>query len=390
MKKMGIYGLWASLAVLTSCSNLESQINGDFSRSIEVNASSVSHIDWESNEVHPKYLFKKYREEYLSLKSESEQVQFKKTICDSLTNQTRVGLLVFEEEINNLDNREMIKGCYRDLDIMLQEQHAVMNKNLKYSVDALSEKLSNIDFKVKVKVIEGADLTQMNKYTANLNPGEVFLTFDDGPDNRMTESILRTLDQAGAKATFYALGRQVNKYPQVAQKVHKLGHVVGSHSMFHLCLGNKTGQNCEKNNKAATGNKKGVLTATQAIDDIENSFSIIKKTIGTMAPFFRFPYGANNDVVTKYLKERGVYEAHWNVDTNDWRKVKENDKTQTYTNADLIKSVGAQLDKHKGGVVLFHDVHRRSAEVLPQFLYEVYKRGYTLVIFKNNPIQTRK
>ncbi len=63
---------------------------------------------------------------------------------------------------------------------------------------------------------------------------EIFLTFDDGPTPGITEWILATLDKYDAKATFFVLGRNVEMYPELYQKILEMGHAVGNHTYSHM------------------------------------------------------------------------------------------------------------------------------------------------------------
>ncbi len=69
--------------------------------------------------------------------------------------------------------------------------------------------------------------------TLPLAPGEVVLTFDDGPHPGTTEPILAALDHECVKATFFMIGRQAASYPALARRVLAAGHTVGHHSNTH-------------------------------------------------------------------------------------------------------------------------------------------------------------
>ncbi len=64
--------------------------------------------------------------------------------------------------------------------------------------------------------------------------GCVYLTFDDGPTPEITEWILGELDRFGAKATFFCLGKNVERYPELYQRIIDAGHRVGNHSYNHV------------------------------------------------------------------------------------------------------------------------------------------------------------
>lgn len=63
---------------------------------------------------------------------------------------------------------------------------------------------------------------------------EVYLTFDDGPDPELTNWVLDQLKAHNAKATFFCVGENVQRYPQVFQRILDEGHAVGNHTMNHL------------------------------------------------------------------------------------------------------------------------------------------------------------
>ncbi len=94
---------------------------------------------------------------------------------------------------------------------------------------------------------------------------KVFLTFDDGPDPEGTPRILDILAKYDAKATFFCLGRQVEKYPTLFERILKEGHAVGNHTYSHL-------------NGWTTANEK-------YFEDIERANEIIGSKL------FRPPYG---------------------------------------------------------------------------------------------------
>lgn len=75
-----------------------------------------------------------------------------------------------------------------------------------------------------------------------LHPGEVVLTFDDGPRAGKTETILSTLSDYGVKATFLMLGSSAAANPRLAQRVAIAGHTVGSHTYGHVNLGDLSRQ----------------------------------------------------------------------------------------------------------------------------------------------------
>lgn len=70
----------------------------------------------------------------------------------------------------------------------------------------------------------------------------------------------------------------------------------------------------------------------------------------------------------------------WSIDSNDWRKINP-DKT-AHTNAQVIKETLEQLDQRGRGLILFHDIHERTIELLPEFLVQLKKKGYSVVMLQ--------
>lgn len=377
--KMGIIVAW-----LASCSDLKTSIREDFNQSISKNAQAISHLEWEASEAQPKVIFSKYLEQYNSLIKTSETTAAKKIsneICSGLSQLSDDSLALFESEIKSNSNTVLVKSCRESLLNQIDAFYKSDRSGLQYSVDATSTRPSNIDFKLKMELHEDVDLAKFNKFYGDLKDHEVILTFDDGPHATYTDSILRTLKEAGnIKAFFFVLGSNVKRYPEKVKSEYQQGHVVANHTWNHYCLDNSTVcRNYNKKNYSGVG----LLSDSDVLREIENTFAEIKKTIGTTAPFFRFPFGNERPVTTQYLKNHGNYIVNWSIDSNDWRQMQTVAGQEVpYTNKDMIKTVINEVEYKKKGIILFHDIHRRSAESLPQVLFELYKRNYKVIVLK--------
>jgi peptidoglycan/xylan/chitin deacetylase (PgdA/CDA1 family) len=378
--------LTASLVIITSfmsCQPNGINIQTNIESSIEANSTAVTHSDWETSEFHPKFLFDRIQKQFDEAETDEKRLKIKNELCSALKNLSDDTLLIFENEIMRTENNHLISFCSSFLRQRINDKNSLNRMDIEYSTDAYSDRPSNINFILKTKVISSSDYLNFNKYDASLQKKEIILTFDDGPQDSFTNSVLKTLKEVGnAKAMFFELGKQIQKYPRLTQNTHSDGHIVANHSWEHLCLNDTN--TCRKNNKGR------MLTDTEVETDIMDTFRLIQKTIGKVAPFFRFPYGDNRTATSKYLKEYGVLEMKWNIDSNDWRySQKVGSENIPFTSKEVLTSALRTLDQVEKGVVLFHDVHRRTAEILPQFLYELYKRNYTLVILNPNSNQTK-
>ncbi|AVF05092.1 polysaccharide deacetylase family protein [Devosia sp. I507] len=186
-----------------------------------------------------------------------------------------------------------------------------------------------------------------------LRPGEVILTFDDGPRPGKTPKILDALDMYGVKGTFLMLGSAAKANPALAQEVARRGHSVGSHTFDHTNLAN--------------------LSRQAALDEIARGEAAVAEALGgagRLAPFFRFPYLAQTGFLRTSLLHGDMVVLDVDIDSKDYYK----DSAQTVANRTLDR-----LEARGSGIILFHDIHQRTVELLPGFLAELEARGYSVV-----------
>jgi peptidoglycan-N-acetylglucosamine deacetylase len=187
-----------------------------------------------------------------------------------------------------------------------------------------------------------------------LRPGEVILTFDDGPNPNITPKILKALDKYGVKAVFFMVGKMARAYPETAELVARAGHTVGSHSHGH-------------ENFRAVGYEAAMESVTKAKAEIA---AALKPAGKKPAPFFRFPYMNETRTLRADLTESGL--VIFGIDVDSWDYLSQ-------TPEQITKRTLKRLDERGRGIILFHDIHARTAKLLPGFLDELKKRGYTVV-----------
>lgn len=173
----------------------------------------------------------------------------------------------------------------------------------------------------------------------------IALTFDDGPHPKVTKQILKTLEKYKAKATFFVIGQEVKKYPEIMKEVYDAGHEIGNHTYNH--------------EKLTTLSQKEVKHQIQSTDEI------IKSVIGKNATVFRPPYGSYDETIIKQLKVPSVM---WTIDTLDW-KHRDPEKT----------ALAIEEQVNNGSIILMHDIHQATADALETILEELQKQGYTFV-----------
>jgi len=177
----------------------------------------------------------------------------------------------------------------------------------------------------------------------------VLLTFDDGPSSRYTPVVLDILQQHGAPAVFFQVGRNVGKGADT-RRVLAAGHALANHSFSHAFLPKL---NADKLNHQLADTNQALVAAVQ------------------QAPvLFRPPYGARNDKVLEAAAALGMKTILWNVDSMDWGDP---------VPQSIASRVIAQVERQKRGIILFHDIHERTTQALPVVLEELTKRGYTFV-----------
>jgi peptidoglycan/xylan/chitin deacetylase (PgdA/CDA1 family) len=189
-----------------------------------------------------------------------------------------------------------------------------------------------------------------------LRPGEVVLTFDDGPVPGKTKAILNTLDNFGVKATFLMVGSMVNSYPKEVKAVVNRGHSIGSHTVDHANLAKVSFESARA--KIRAGEK-----------------TIKSKTGFSSVPFFRFPYLASTPKLRNWLEQRGVVVLDVDIDSKDYFK----DSPTTVANRTIDR-----VKRNGSGIILFHDIHARTVAALPGFLQDLKAAGFKVVHLKGD------
>lgn len=195
-----------------------------------------------------------------------------------------------------------------------------------------------------------------------LEPREVVLTFDDGPQKFHTEAVLAALAEQCTKAIFFSIGKMALGYPEILRRVAAEGHTIGTHTWSHANLRKKK-------------------TEAEAVDEIERGMSAVHRAVGgPVAPFFRFPELADSPETLAYLQKRNVAMFSTDVDSFDF-KFRNSEHT--------VKAVIDRLEKLGKGIVLMHDIQPSTAKAVPTLLAELKKHGFKIVQMKaKTPLTT--
>jgi peptidoglycan-N-acetylglucosamine deacetylase len=182
-------------------------------------------------------------------------------------------------------------------------------------------------------------------------PG-VVLTFDDGPDRDATPTVLDALDAAGARATFFLVGEQVEANPALAREIAQRGHDLQLHGYGHVA--------------------HELLSPDEARHDLERGARALQEATGLDARFYRPPYGRFSLGSYDACRALGLEAVYWSAWGTDWETI------SPQRIADLVIP-----DLSAGAVVLLHDSrrygHRPSAqptaEALPLIAARVAELG---------------
>lgn len=122
--------------------------------------------------------------------------------------------------------------------------------------------------------------------------GAVALTFDDGPDPEITPRVLDLLDDQGAKATFFVIGKRVQRYPDLAREMTSRGHFVENHSHRHV-------------------HTFSVLPPRALAREVSNAQAAITEATGRRPVWFRAPAGLRGAFLEPILAREGLALAAW-------------------------------------------------------------------------------
>jgi len=181
------------------------------------------------------------------------------------------------------------------------------------------------------------------KWQVDTQEKELFLTFDDGPHPTITPFVLQQLKEYNALATFFCIGNNVAKYPDVYMQVLNLGHSVGNHTYDHL-------------NGWKTNNDTYFKNVTAAGTVIDSSL-------------FRPPYGRIRSSQAKQIKKTGSKLIMWDVLSGDFDESLSKEKCLT----NVVESC------KPGSIIVFHDSEKafpRLEYTLPRTLDFFSEKGY--------------
>ncbi|THD77471.1 MAG: glycosyltransferase [Phenylobacterium sp.] len=194
------------------------------------------------------------------------------------------------------------------------------------------------------------------------HPGWVALTFDDGPDGRWTPKILDILKEKHAPATFFVIGKNMQRFPDLVQREVREGHDVGGHTWTHPDI--------------------AYIPAAQTVVELTATQRLFETITGRSQRLFRPPFFGDAEPSTprevsrvELAQQQGYMTVGLRIDPDDWKK-----PTPQY----IIDTTIARLQDtvRPGQVVLLHDSggdRSRTVQALPALIDQIRAHGYQLV-----------
>lgn len=175
------------------------------------------------------------------------------------------------------------------------------------------------------------------------------LTFDDGPHPANTPRLLDLLKQRNVKATFYVVGTNAKRYPEIMRRIVAEGHEIGNHTVTHPNLSK--------------------MSADGVRNELRVCHDAIVSATGVAPRTMRPPYGAITSAQKSWIKkEFGYSTILWSVDPEDWKK-----PGSSVVTSRLVSGAGP------GGILLVHDIHSPTIDAMPSTIDQLLAKGYQFV-----------
>lgn len=185
---------------------------------------------------------------------------------------------------------------------------------------------------------------RLNIGQSGISEKAIALTFDDGPSG-FTEELLDGLEMYDAKVTFFVIGSQAEKKPEIVKRAYEAGHLIGNHTYSHIDF-YKT-------------------SLSEIKDDIVKSSAVIESITGVKPLFVRAPYGNVNFI---QLKQLDCFFIHWSSSTYDWFR-----EDEEYIYKRIMK------EAKDGAIILMHDTREVTVKAVLRAIPELQEQGFELV-----------
>lgn len=224
----------------------------------------------------------------------------------------------------------------------------LLNRNIRKALERSNPKTMNLYWTKTPQIIKRLFSNQVWDIPNTEN--KIYLTFDDGPTPEITEWVLSVLKENNIKATFFCIGNNIEKHPEIFHKVISEGHCVGNHTFDH---------------------KNGWKTTT--VDYIEN-IELCEKQI-LKSKIFRPPYGKIKSSQSKKLRKQGYKIIMWDILSADF--------DQTISKEKCLENATQKVTS--GSIIVFHDSVKAFANLeytLPKTIQILKEKGFVFDVIQ--------
>jgi peptidoglycan/xylan/chitin deacetylase (PgdA/CDA1 family) len=191
-----------------------------------------------------------------------------------------------------------------------------------------------------------------------LKPMQIALTFDDGP-SAGTQAVLDILDKHCIKATFFMVGWYAQARPELVRAIAAKGHTLGTHTWLHPISLRRLGAA-----RAERQITQGFVAVQAALADAP------AQDRARLAPFFRFPGLNDSPAMDRWLGQRQVAVVSADFGADDWKRI---------SSAEVERRALKYAAKRGGGILILHEAHARTQEMLDDLITKLEREGFTFV-----------
>ncbi|MEX0600017.1 MAG: polysaccharide deacetylase family protein [Rhodothermales bacterium] len=152
-----------------------------------------------------------------------------------------------------------------------------------------------------------------------------YLTFDDGPNDGLTQHLLSILERHDARASFFLVGSNVQRHPALVRRLVEEGHAVGNHTFSHVDAWR--------------------TPAAEVIRELDQATGVLEDVLGTAVPRLRPPYGRFTPAMRDWCRRRGQIMTMWDLGTGDY--------LERVSRSHVVRHVESFI--RPGTVIVLHD-----------------------------------
>lgn len=177
----------------------------------------------------------------------------------------------------------------------------------------------------------------------------IAITFDDGPDQKLTPKLLDLLARLQIKATFFVIGQNASEFPEIVRRAAREGHEIANHSWSHPNLGKMSDESVRR--------------------ELRKTDDAIMRATGVRPTLMRPPYGSITAHQKRWIpQELGLRIILWDVDPLDWKRP-----------GPSIVCNRIVANTRAGSIILAHDIHAPTIEAMPATLEQLAAKGFKFV-----------